>query len=370
MIPRRSINDNVDAITSDSGLLAGIDAWLESAVMQESLRVVDGWESEEVDLAAQLEEVEERGFVDRARREEEFFGPGRSLNACMSGQVVQAISEVGCCRVNAALSTSTAQELRDWVLSELDGAVEASGTASPETTSPFSKVLVPHGAPRGTSDAEMKSAQSTRYDFRLAMSPIVTKALGEMFRVGSPLGDALYALSGGSHSELWELAALVSLPGAAPQIVHPDTSGESPSLLTAFVALQPVSRSMGPTRFLPHTHNRGDLREALEEAGRADGILWWNDEKQVRMACGAAKQGTPWPSVVALLNTGDVALYDGRLLHCGGANRSTERRVLFYITLRKHGADGLFDPARSILPELAGSLSIGDLRRMGACAAC
>ena len=30
--------------------------------------------------------------------------------------------------------------------------------------------------------------------------------------------------------------------------------------------------------------------------------------------------------------------YDGRLLHCGGANRSDELRVLFYLTFR--AADG------------------------------
>ena len=44
------------------------------------------------------------------------------------------------------------------------------------------------------------------------------------------------------------------------------------------------------------------------------------------------------PSRVALLDAGDAALYDGRLLHCGGANRSDELRVLFYLTFR--AADG------------------------------
>ena len=29
--------------------------------------------------------------------------------------------------------------------------------------------------------------------------------------------------------------------------------------------------------------------------------------------------------------------YDGRLLHCGGANRSDELRVLFYLTFRAAG---------------------------------
>merc|ERR1712211_216281 len=35
---------------------------------------------------------------------------------------------------------------------------------------------------------------------------------------------------------------------------------------------------------------------------------------------------------VALLDAGDGTLYDGRTLHCGGANRSNVRRTLLNIT--------------------------------------
>lgn len=31
---------------------------------------------------------------------------------------------------------------------------------------------------------------------------------------------------------------------------------------------------------------------------------------------------------------GDVALFDSRLLHCGGANVSPRRRILFYVSFR------------------------------------
>ena len=36
------------------------------------------------------------------------------------------------------------------------------------------------------------------------------------------------------------------------------------------------------------------------------------------------------------LNAGDAAIYDGRLLHCGGANCSCDKpaRILFYFTVR------------------------------------
>ena len=54
---------------------------------------------------------------------------------------------------------------------------------------------------------------------------------------------------------LWECAAIVSAPGAAPQILHADaTHTPEPLLVTAFVALQDVRREMGPTRFVRGTH--------------------------------------------------------------------------------------------------------------------
>jgi ectoine hydroxylase-related dioxygenase (phytanoyl-CoA dioxygenase family) len=39
----------------------------------------------------------------------------------------------------------------------------------------------------------------------------------------------------------------------------------------------------------------------------------------------------------ALLKKGDVAILNSLCLHCGGANASTQRRVMFYFTLRYDG---------------------------------
>ena len=51
----------------------------------------------------------------------------------------------------------------------------------------------------------------------------------------------------------------------------------------------------------------------------------------------------PWRTATASTPTSPEYMwatrrYDGRLLHCGGANRSDELRVLFYLTFR--AADG------------------------------
>ena len=40
---------------------------------------------------------------------------------------------------------------------------------------------------------------------------------------------------------------------------------------------------------------------------------------------------------VGVLNTGDANLIDSRLIHAGGGNDSTKRRVLFYVSFRRRG---------------------------------
>ena len=89
----------------------------------------------------------------------------------------------------------------------------------------------------------------------------------------------------------------------------------------------------------------------------------------------------PPRSVLGLLQTGDVALYDGRTLHCATANThspgsddagveddgvSDGMRILFYATFR-HSArldeeEARDDPAcRSILPEYTRKYTLGGM---------
>ena len=75
-------------------------------------------------------------------------------------------------------------------------------------------------------------------------SPQVRDALHELMRGAT--GDVLEVSAGGG-APLFELAALVSAPGARAQPMHADTLWcEGGCLFSAFVALQPVRREMGP----------------------------------------------------------------------------------------------------------------------------
>ena len=84
------------------------------------------------------------------------------------------------------------------------------------------------------------------------------------------------------------------------------------------------------------------------------------DEEALLAGCEAA---------LGCLDTGDATLYDSRLLHAGGANRSPLPRLLFYLTFRHVSADADAlgnEAAHSLRPELRGTLTLADLRASAA----
>ena len=163
-----------------------------------------------------------------------------------------------------------------------------------------------------------------RFDLRLPYEPIVKESLENILK--GPLGRAFADLAT-EEAELYELAALVSLPGSPPQPLHSDTLwDDQASLFTAFVALQDIPNiTYGPTRFLLRTHHDSDFSDLLDDASS------WTERRTL------LKRADP---KVALLKKGEAALYDGRLLHCGTPNTSLDmKRVLFYVTFRHPEGD-------------------------------
>jgi len=335
--------------------------------------------------------------------------------------VLSNVKEEGVARIDAALSLPTAATLRTYVLTELRRAI----ADEEESSSVFSSVLSPRNFDQSDSSSSIDEdeegapsfvppAPTTRWDLRLPLASPVRAALAELLDhrasssssgeatsgsssgVGSGgssrgvVGAAFEALStNGLDAEVWELAALVSVPGAAPQAVHSDTVwSKDPCLVTCFVALQDVTSAMGPTRFFPGTHTKAAHKAFAQGANGAEFL----------------------PSkrcMDALLPAGACSLYDGRLLHCGTANNynnaestatmgrggevggggdevgdevggeegqwlSKHARVLFYVTLKVSG-DGdeeameevANEAAHSILPEFRGenALRLGRFRR-------
>jgi ectoine hydroxylase-related dioxygenase (phytanoyl-CoA dioxygenase family) len=123
---------------------------------------------------------------------------------------------------------------------------------------------------------------------------------------------------------LVESGVIVSLPGAVAQRPHADTDGsgreagapaEAPALKVQLAAHE-VTATMGPIELVLGSHrvaaaDEGDVQGAAAGGGDGEepGLL------QVPIPRGAA------------------LLYDTRLRHRGGANRSKRRRPVFYVTL-------------------------------------
>tara|TARA_B110001452_G_scaffold42974_1_gene32908 strand:- start:1050 stop:2405 length:1356 start_codon:yes stop_codon:yes gene_type:complete len=359
-----------------------LDALLLDALRGEDMLVPDGqFRDEWVAFATGAQRQHRSTEARRAWAQQDAFGEAAPGLEFMDGSLASSVvADEGVALVRNVIGVATAEALRAFVLAERDDAEEVAESDQAAGTAVLSRVLSPR---------DSGATETTRWDVRLPWDPVVSGAVREM--LAGPLGDAFLQLTGGSSevggaadatndAVLWECAAVVSRLGAAPQIVHGDTTFTPESaMFTAFVALQPVERHQGPTRFLNRTHH-GPTGSAAHDALAAD--------PQGLGYCAAAA------STVGLLATGDATLYDSRLHHCGGPHveaphfldanpdapldlslladddlhdvQPTER-VLFYVSFRhpraastdnadKHGAG-------SIRPELAQRhLTLGELR--------
>jgi ectoine hydroxylase-related dioxygenase (phytanoyl-CoA dioxygenase family) len=144
---------------------------------------------------------------------------------------------------------------------------------------------------------------------------LVRSGLLEAFQNLGPLINSLQSMK--SDGVLHELSSIISDPGSPTQCVHCDTPWlpNAEPLYTCFIALQDIDDDMGHTTYLPRTHT--DQAHKIFNAG----------VKQKENLISVA------PAVQTRLKKGDCVIFDSRVLHCGGANSSEKRRVLFYFTI-------------------------------------
>ena len=160
--------------------------------------------------------------------------------------------------------------------------------------------------------------------FLPSSSNIVTSALSEATNNLKPLLLETVTDNGMIH----EISCFVADPGSPRQCVHADTivlpcpqfpNAEMDPIYTIFMALQDVEDDMGHTQFFPRTHTPNvhtlwNSKAVQNDTPRFVGV----------------NQGTQ-----SALKKGDVSIFDSRLLHCGMANKSNKRRVLFYFSVSK-----------------------------------
>mgnify|MGYP000382981782 CR=1 FL=1 len=208
-------------------------------------------------------------------------------------------------------------------------------------------------------------SKQNRWDFRLRLDEVVAPIVAKLMRKLSPILAGTHA---GTSAHLCELSSLVSDPGNSRQPLHSDTQidlnedADINHIVTCFFALQPIDASMGPTVIMPKTHNAAAHR-AIKGGANGDkpvpstANFKPNVQSNLKESNGdAAARAT----ALAVCNVGDAVIMDSRALHCGGANKSNRRRVLFYMSFHSGNADRkpAFGSTLSILPEYEGKFTL------------
>jgi hypothetical protein len=267
----------------DSGQM---DALVQRGVLEASLM--------QATHQGELEEPGKKSGTNKKKKQKE----SKKVKPPSAAVATRALKQEGVIRLNGALSATTAAALREQVL-ESRAAAYAAIEGGDNWRNYFADVLL----------------KSNRCDMLLPLkgSPVVQAALRELLIHGT-LANVLLSTVGDDAS-LYELSVLISEPGSPRQPVHPDNPHqEHPPLVTCFVALQDIDATMGPTTFLPKTHTAAAHAE-FDNVSQRDAML------ETR------------PNVHALLNTGDVSVFDSRTMHCGGCNKGSTR-ALFYVSFR------------------------------------
>jgi ectoine hydroxylase-related dioxygenase (phytanoyl-CoA dioxygenase family) len=194
-----------------------------------------------------------------------------------------------------------------------------------------------------------------RCDLKVPLGPAAVNDALRHLLAAVPRGTVLRNLielvyekhgSVGSQAALYELNCFMSQSGARRQLVHADIVSQSdddrpsilgpdePIMLTCFVALQDVDASMGPTYFIPGTHNLQAHRQFFETPDAVPPAPMFDSTKDELL-------GTR-PAVMGTLKKGSCILFDPRTLHCAGANfcdDPAKTRALFYFSFKNPKVD-------------------------------
>jgi hypothetical protein len=258
-------------------------------------------------LSQRLSVTSDAKDIDQANWEESYMKtrvqvPFTQIEDIDSCKLIQELKLKGVARLNGLLKLSLVADLRDYILTEL----RSSAIAANEDSSNINRLF-----------GNIKMTDKARWDLKLPFDSIVIDALRSILQKETILSEALQGLTDeNGGGEFYELSSFVTTSGAKRQVIHSDTLwSEVPSLFTVMIALQDTDMTMGPTVFIPESIS--------EEVFTKRVFDHWTEPLS-------------GPHLYSDLNAGDAAIYDSRILHCGGANRSHEKpaRVLFYFTIR------------------------------------
>jgi len=260
---------------------------------------------------------------------------GRNKDSILddSKMLAAELRRTGVVRIDSVLSEACADALALCVDEERERA-NAEVAAGVDATSRFADLVL----------------LGNRCDLLMPLRGAVIPALQELLGPPSRLAMTL-ELAAGKKCRLQEIACLISEPGSAPQPMHPDIPFTPvPPLFACFVALQDVSIEMGPTIYLPGTHNK--------EAH--DSFYGGTESQEAGSKPGNEDFLRGQPVVRGMLRKGDCAVYNQQVLHCGSANTSDKIRRQFYVAVRN--ADTTVKGFPSIRPPFLNQMSLKEMQ--------
>ena len=150
----------------------------------------------------------------------------------------------------------------------------------------------------------------------------------------------------GPSAKLVEFGVIASYPGAKRQTIHADVTYDPDArrVYTAFVALQDITREMGPTNIWAGTQS-----------------AYWCEFYKPRMLGPVDPYYDENPPDQMAVAAGDAVLMDTRVMHAGGDNLSEKDRLLFYFSLETQDKEkppvGL---TKNIHPSLKDTIALAD----------
>lgn len=199
-------------------------------------------------------------------------------------------------------------------------------------------------------------APELRHAFSLPMTALLNKVITAAISKVGPFLETEFSL----NSPLVDLSSIVSFPGSKRQKTHSDVPySDSYKIVSGFVALSRVNLNSGPTCLFAGTHLEAFHSEHVDNkifeashygsdgspdledgstpmktnahcAGRGEYTEEMKLQRSQDVDLAAAS-----PAHAAILEIGDVLLYDTKLFHYGGANTSTSPRALLMFSFQQ-----------------------------------
>ena len=270
------------------------------------------------------------------------FG-GKSLLAPQGKAHASVLKRNGVVRIDNVLSAELADEIRENAYALREESEELVKSGRVRSIDLFADVLLSDNRrdmtlPLGADDKDTREW--------------MVKALASVL-LDSSVGSTYQTLCG-KKAILREWSCLMSDPSSNRQVIHPDTPYSKDAFFyTCFIALQDISLDMGPTTWMPKTHDSPEIHAQYLDKKKSANEEFSPKDKLIAST----------PVVLGTLTKGSCAIFDSRLLHAGGANTSSKSRALLYFTFQNSKVARQGGHPGSLLKNLADKWTLQQLQQ-------